>query len=117
MSFSVDEFLDRTFNLRNYNCWHFACEVWEKLTGQTINAQLNGLRQDILQNTVDGHADRLTKLDTPLSPCLVLMRRSKSLPHVGVFIHGRVLHLNEEGVWCQPLTKVSVGFTEIDYYR
>lgn len=115
---SIDEFFHRRYNRETYNCAHFAAEVWEKLTGESIAYKLRGILVPVKDKVISfelRHAFR--RLQVPQSPCLVLLQRRKVSPHVGVFIRGRVLHLHEQGVEFQPLEVVSIGFQNTRFYK
>ena len=56
------------------------------------------------------------KLEQPISPCFVVMQRSKTQPHIGIYYNGRVLHMKENGVEYQPLQVVRRYFTKIGFY-
>jgi hypothetical protein len=59
---------------------------------------------------------RFQKLEHPESPCFVVMQRSKTQPHIGIFYRGRVLHMKETGVEYQPIPVVRRYFTKIGFY-
>lgn len=113
----LDDFFYRRYNRQNYNCAHFVCEVWKHLTGQNIETELEGF----LRPPKDRRADpalrrKFKKLAAPVSPCLVLMQRHKSVPHAGVYIRGRIIHIHELGVECLPVDVATRGFNKLGYY-
>lgn len=118
MTFRVDRYLDRRFDKARYNCFDFAREVWKELTGVDLGAQTP---EDISISAFTARAlfvaNSLEKLDAPVDPCLVLMRRARIEPHVGVYYRGRVLHLKPTGVQYMPLDQVTAAYTTITFYR
>jgi hypothetical protein len=97
----TDEFLTREHKPGVYECFDFTQEVWEKLTGQTLRVW--NLR----------HAELLRE---PISPCLILMREAKHKLHIGVYLEGRVLHLQKYGAVWQPVYIATLGFQSYDFY-
>lgn len=114
---SLDSFFDRRYNRDTYNCAHFAVDVWEALTGQSIARELTGFLRPVKDRRADpGLRRTFKKLSAPESPCLVLMQRNRSTPHVGVYVRGNVIHLHENGVECLPPEVATRGFARIGYY-
>jgi len=117
---SIDSLLGR-MPRDNYNCLDFAAEAWDHLVGNhDIKARLDALSAGV--HAEDGHiilsAIRgFEKLYKPLSPCFVVMQRSKTQPHVGVFYNGRILHMRDNGVEYQPMQVVRRYFTKMGFYR
>lgn len=115
---SLDSFFERQYNRDTYNCAHFACDVWERLTGQDIREELVGFLQPPKGRYTDPALRRkFKKLEAPESPCLVLMQRPKSVPHAGVYVRGMVIHIHERGVEFLPPEVATRGFTRIGYYK
>jgi hypothetical protein len=115
---SIDAFFHRKYNRQTYNCAHFVCDVWESLTGESLAHKLGGL----LRPPKTRHASfdlrrQFKRLEAPESPCVVLMQRRGSQPHVGIFVRGRVLHIHEMGVEFQPTDVASRGFEKIGFYK
>lgn len=118
MSKSIDEFFNKKYSSKNYHCAHFACEVWDKLTGDDISNKFGGILAPVGEQVAAYNLRKVfTKLNKPETPCIVLMQRRHSTPHVGIYINGRVLHLKENGVEFQPLDVATLGFTRIGFYK
>jgi len=115
----VDRHLGARWRGDDYNCLHFATDVWRDLTGEDVT---EGLIATMAQTTAERRMTRravraFSRLEGPQDPCLVLMRRPRSEPHVGVFMRGRVLHLTERGAEFMEPAVASRGFKEVVYFR
>jgi hypothetical protein len=112
---SVDVYFGRQYDRKNYNCLHFVSDVWLESTGVDIRDKLANLFNP---NRVPSKENfkAFKRLDKPESPCIVLMSRRFSDPHVGVYIRGRVLHICELGVEFQPIEIVTFGFHTVRFY-
>lgn len=121
MTASVDRWLSARHLGDEYNCLHFARDVWLAETGEDLEERLSGL----LGSAAEGRRaarhrpDRsaMRRLDAPEDPCLVLMRRPRSQPHAGVYLRGRVLHLTERGAEFHEPGVAARGFSKLEYYR
>jgi hypothetical protein len=116
---SVDPLLSRTPSA-GYNCLDFVTEAYGHLMGDPgVMDRLNALNEGI--HAEDGRVvlsavRGFQKLERPISPCFVVMQRSKMQPHIGIYYNGRVLHMKESGVEYQPLPVVQRYFTKIGFY-
>lgn len=115
---SIDKYFERKYNRKTYNCAHLVCEVWRDVTGRDISGAMRGF----LNGRGEGRAilsdlRAFSRLEAPESPCLVLMQAHRQAPHVGIFIRGRVLHIQPRGVEFQPLDVVSIGYRKIGFYK
>ena len=104
---SIDKFLGKTFN-HKYNCADFAAEVWEYLTG-------NAARYLVEDWSIESRS-RLQRITVPVSPCLIIMYQRRTIPHVGIYRNGRVLHLTGMGVENQPIDVAARGFRNYRLY-
>lgn len=114
---SVDPFLDRMPG-PGYNCLDFVREVWLAMTGQDITAKLTRLVGAFANRkaTVSG-VKGFQRLKTPVSPCFVVMQRFKFVPHIGIYLNGRILHLTNKGVQFMPLVVARQYYIGAKYYR
>lgn len=114
---SVDKYLGMIFDLRSYNCFDLVRELWGELTGVDLGKQTPYELDDAaLTIRTEQVAARLRELSAPRDPCIVLMRRGRIAPHVGVFYKGRVLHINSRGAEYGELHHVTACWTKINYY-
>lgn len=117
--FRVDRWLDRKFQPgpHGYNCFAFARDVWVELTGVDLGQQTPEHRSAALyQDRALQVANTLQPLEKPASPCLVLLLGARTEPHVGVYYRNKILHLNEKGVYYQPLSDIQ-GNREARFYK
>lgn len=114
---SVDKYLDRVRH-KGYNCWDFTCEVWLELTGEDIRERLPKLVGDFRTRRVTiGGIRGVERLDKPIDPCIVVMQRLRMVPHVGVYLRGRLLHLPNSGAEFRPLDVAKRCYQKVTYYR
>lgn len=115
---SIDVFFHKKYNKDTYNCAHFASEVWEYLCNESISKSLGNFLLPFNQRTADmSLRHSFKKLKEPESPCIVLMQRHRCNAHVGVYVRGKVLHIQEHGVEFLPLNLVAIGFDKIGFYK
>lgn len=119
----VDKYLAKTHHITEYNCWDFIREIWIDLTGEDIGKRTppSGTRSDMKLKFAEEEA-HFIKLDGPANPSIVLFKRPRLLPHVGICIKHvgkwRILHLAEGGSGkLEPVELASLGFTEIGYFK
>jgi hypothetical protein len=115
-SFSVDGFLDREQS-KGYNCLDFTREVWLAMTGEDLAERLPGLANAFRQRRRPVKAVKgFRLLAQPVAPCLVVMQRSRFVPHIGIYFEDRILHLTDRGVQFQPLIVARQYFLSVKYY-
>lgn len=116
--FSVDPFLSRVHRGDEYNCLHFARDVWLALTGEDFGERMQALHAKASDRRVLASDLRgFERLAAPVSPCIALMRRPRTEPHMGIFLRRRILHLNEKGAFFQPPHVATQIFKTVSYYR
>lgn len=114
---SIDKFFSRSYNVNTYNCAHFVTEVWEHLTGKDISHIMYGfLRPEKERFAKNELRHSFEALKEPSSPCIVLMRRRKFPPHVGVFYNNKVFQITRNGVEYLPLEVARRGYDKIRFY-
>lgn len=113
---SIDQFLDRVPS-KQYNCLDFVREVWLYLKKEDVTEKLTGLIGDFSQRKVTLTGVKgFKRLKAPINPCFVVMQRFKYIPHCGIYLDGRILHLKDIGVEFQPLIVAKSYFQTIRYY-
>ncbi|QZA70464.1 minor tail protein [Erwinia phage AH03] len=114
---SVDKYLARSYHLRNYNCAHFACDVFEDETGKDLRGILTGLLKPAAERVASfKDLRRMIKLNEPVSPCIVLYHNPGDVPHVGVYLRGKVLHITHEGVRFEYIKQAGLFFKITRFY-
>lgn len=116
---SIDKYLNRRYNYKTYNCLHFTKDVWLDLTNIDITEKLQGLLEGMIcaRKISSKTMSSFTKLEKPMSPCIVLMQRPRTTPHVGIYIDGGVLHIKPKGVEFFPVNIASFGFKTVKFYK
>lgn len=114
---SIDEFLDRT-PAPGYNCLDFVREVWLHLKHEDITNKLTGLVGAFKDRKMNPSGmKRFQRLYHPTNPCFVVMQRFLFVPHVGVWLDDKVLHLTGRGVQFMPLAVAKSYFQVIRFYE
>lgn len=114
---SIDQFFNRT-RTKTYNCLDFVREVWLAMTGEDITDRLVRLQGAFSERKATHTGMKgFTRLETPVSPCFVVMQCRGFEPHVGIYLDRRIFHLGGRGVEYQPLEVARVYFRQIRYYR
>lgn len=117
--FTIDAYLRKKFHITNYNCWHFVRDVWQELTGTTLydftpahtsKAELELAAHDAVQHFVQ------VERGPGCGPLIVLMQQTKTAPHVGVLIKGKVLHLKPCGAAYEAFDVARIGFSKVSFY-
>jgi len=119
MMVSVDKYLSKKHHMRDYNCWDFIREVWLDLKGEDIGHRTppSGSRKDMIEKFAQEERE-FVRLEKAEDPCIVLFLRDKMLPHVGIYVRGKVLHLPEKSYGrYEQLALVGLVFKEIRFYR
>jgi hypothetical protein len=101
----MDKFLNTLYNKQKYNCFHFASDVWQELTGRN---SLKGSFHDMRK--------KFQRISRPVNPCVVIFSGGRET-HVGIYFDNLVMHLNESGVTRERLNTVSLGFKKVSYYK
>jgi hypothetical protein len=106
---SIDDFLNKTFDSKNYHCGHFAAELYKHLTGID--------KSNLADSPSLENSKGLIKLIAFQSPCLVFMRDLNKTFHVGVGItNDSVCHLRQEGVYVDSLQYIKTIY-QLSFYK
>jgi hypothetical protein len=115
---NIDQFLDRQYDSKNYNCVHFVCEVFTKLFNEDYYKILGGfLFAPGHRCTCKIDLRPIQQVARPERPCLALFQVAKNNPHVGIWMDGKILHLRESGVSLMPLEIVMLSFKKVRFYN
>jgi hypothetical protein len=115
--FSVDPYLARRFDEETYNCWDLVREAWLELTGFDIGNRTPhpATPLAIARRFRDGERE-FCRLGAPCSPSIVVMKRPRAVPHAGLFLRGRVLHIHPGGPQFDRLADATRGFDKVGFY-
>lgn len=111
---SFDDLMGKRFDLRTYNCWDLTREVWLRLTGQVLNMLFVTART--AGEVAEAEKAQYREIPEAVSPCIALFQRDRFIPHVGVYLNGRVLHIRRAGVQYSTIEVASFGFTSTRFY-
>ena len=102
---------DIIYDANSYCCEHFLIDAYNHYT--TINLTEKLLKGGFfnVQNLRN-----FKPVDTPSQYSIVLFR-AKNQAHVGLWLDGRVLHLEPHGVVWQLLDVVKKGFDRVVFYE
>lgn len=115
--FSVDPYLAREFDQARYNCWDMLREAWFEITGDDIGCRTPEPATALaMRHRFDREEAEFERLPGPVSPSIVLMRRPRTVPHVGLFWIAKVLHIQPRGARYERLETARLGFTEVRFY-
>jgi hypothetical protein len=115
---NIDKYLGKTFRHGKYNCYDFVREIWLELKGVDLGAQTPEEPGVVsYTNKALQVANNLVRLESPEDPSIVLFQRARLEPHIGVYVSGRVLHLNRKGAYYMHLDQVSTGYPTVTFYK
>ena len=116
---SIDKYLTRVYHPKTYNCAHLVAEVWTDLYGSEMGQIMRGFLCAKNDRRVRlGDVRGVVVLEKPEDPCVVLMHTPKRAAHVGVYLRGRVLHIDRyKGPQFVPLEVVSVGYSKVRFFK
>lgn len=102
---------DIIYDADSYCCEHFLIDAYNHYT--TIN-----LTDKLLEGGFfNVHNLRQFKQVATPSQYTIVLFRGKHEAHVGLWVDGRVLHLEPHGVVWQPLDYIKKGFDKVVFYE
>lgn len=111
----LSKYDDVSYDDANYNCLHFAVDVYRDLTGIDMIFYLDGLMTGRGNRVIETEKLKQFKpLDAPIEPCLALMHGAEL--HAGIYHDGLIFHFNESGAQCQPPHIAELRHGRIKYY-
>lgn len=115
---SVDQFLHRKYIEGEYNCYDFVRDVWLELCGVDIGDMPRPqMDKEGLQGRWEHVAAKWVRLDALKDPCVILFQRPRMIPHVGVYVRGKVLHLPRfSNARFEDLSVARIGFNRLSYF-
>jgi hypothetical protein len=110
---TLDDLYAREYHPKHYHCAHWAADAWEAITGENVRPQLLAVTDRVRRGVLGA----LKPIDRARSPCVVIMHRARSTPHVGIYLEGHIVHMTPTGVKGDDPARACTGFTRIRYYR
>lgn len=110
---TLDDLYARAYDAERYHCAHWAADAWQALTGQDVRAQLLAIGGKVRR----GVLGELKTIERPRSPCVVVMHRPRTTPHVGIYLDGHILHMTESGVKGDEPGRACMNFKRVRYYQ
>lgn len=102
---------DIKYDADKYCCEHFLIDAYKHYTSIDISNRL--LTSGFFNAS---NLRQFLPVDKPSQHTIVLFR-DKGKAHVGLWLDGRVLHLEPHGVVWQTLNIVKQGFERVTYYE
>lgn len=113
----IDSYMARPYHLVRSNCWHLVDDAWFELTGIRLGDRTpERITRDALMNRFRDDVPDFVLLPGPREPSIVLMRNPGVVPHVGVYVTGKVLQMTRTGVSFTPPRMATLGFRDVGYY-
>ena len=99
------------YNAKSYCCEHFVIDAYRHYKGIDLT---NKLLTSGFFNACN--LRRFKRIDMPYQYCFVMFRASNKA-HVGLWVDGKVLHLESSGVTWQPLDYIKQQFDRVYFYE
>lgn len=105
-----------TYNDKTYNCLHFACDFYERLTGSNPRLLVGELLTDKANRRVNPSAlSAFCPTDTPTDGTWAVMHGAQV--HIGIYQDGLIHHLTESGQHATPPHIAQLQHGRITYYE
>ncbi len=106
----IAEFLAKPYDQATYNCSHFVAELWERITGQSIEGFA-----DPRKGRVEVRR-RMQPSNGQAVPALVIFKSKSGPNHAGVMYQpGYIIHNTQRGVFIEPVRRLN-NLYELVYY-
>lgn len=112
---NFDDLLTKEYDATNYNCGHFVAEVYQRLTGENISQICQSFNKRPFDEFLQLIKKRI-KLKVAKSPCVAIMKKEGLVPHAGIFLNNRILHIDADGVKFSDLSFIE-SFYKVSFYR
>ena len=99
------------YDAQSYCCEHFLIDAYRHYTGIDLSPKLltSGFFNAL-------NLRQFAPVDKPNQHTIVLFR-TRGKAHVGLWVDGRVLHLEPQGVVWQPLEYIKRDFDRVAFYE
>jgi hypothetical protein len=113
---NIDAYLTR--RPRGENCWQAVQMIWLDLTGVDLGDRTpERIAKEALLSRFDTDVPGFEQQSGPVDPSIVLMRSPGVVPHVGVFMRGKVLQLAGGRYSFRPVEEATTGWDKVGFYR
>lgn len=113
----IDQYFNRKYDSKEYNCAHFVTEVWRNIKGVDVSLALGCFMAGIYARCASFNSLRnVILLSKPENPCLIYFQAAHR-SHVGIWLDGRVLHIGPGGVQYIPLEVAALGFKKVRFFK
>lgn len=110
-------YTSKQYNDDNYDCLHFACELYQDITGINVSDDVFVMCQNTGKRIVNPSKLReYQPLSAPKSPCFALMHRADGKTHAGVYIDNCIIHMTRGGLQYIPPHLLTISYPVINYY-
>ena len=115
MTFS--ELMRMRYNAESYHCGHFTRDAWKCLTGGDIADKMHGLILPLSKvDPSQCDRDSFTRIPTPVSPCIAVLRTENGKAHIGVFIADKIMHITETFPEFASVGVVMRNYSKVTFY-
>lgn len=115
---SVDALFTRSFDDDTYNCAHFVVDAARYLFELDYKDEFLPVMTSVdKRQIVLSSRTSFKRVQRAMDGDVVMLRAGRQTPHVGLFVRGKILHIQRSGVQLQPLHVVEVGFSAVRFYR
>ena len=111
----LSKYADTQYDDHDYNCLHFAVDVYRDITGNDMALYVDDLLTGRDKRKIDiAKLKNFALLDNACDPCLALMHGSEL--HAGIYHQSKIIHLTETGAQCIPPHIAELKHGRITYY-
>jgi hypothetical protein len=117
----INQYLGRQYDAPP--CWALVADVYQAELQQPVDAFQtvnNSIRAvaAAFRLAIHKNPDGFRQLAAPAEMCVVLLGRTvkTGLHHCGVFVGGRLLHAQENGVYYEEMSVIRDGYALVEYW-
>jgi len=115
MILDLSKYDDKHYHDTDYNCLHFAVDIYHDLTGDDMSVYVSGLLTGRAHRKIDiAKLKRFERLILPNAPCLAIMHGDAM--HAGIYHKNKIIHITESGVQSMAPHIAEIRHGYIKYY-
>lgn len=112
----LKKYSDTKYDEADYNCLHFACDIYQDLTGLSLSLDVIDLcTARNLRRICPDKLRRFVLIDTPINACIAVMRSPLAV-HCGIYTNGSIIHLDTDGIKSQQPHIAQRHYKSVKYY-